>query len=244
MDLRERAAGDRRHPWELARADVIRDLLRAHVELAGVATLLDVGAGDSWLAETLLDELAPAAQIVCWDAHYTDADLAAAPAGITRRRDAPDGHFPVVTALDVLEHVEDDRGFLADAIVRHLSVGGTLLATVPAHPALFSDHDRLLGHYRRYRPAELVGLVGDQLDVIASGSFFVSLLAPRWVEVGLERLGRHRGSTGAGQWRGGPTLTRMLRASLYADAAAGRALARRGLHLPGLSTWVVARRRP
>jgi hypothetical protein len=222
MDLRERAAGDRRHPWELARADVIRDLLGAHVELAGVATLLDVGAGDSWLAETLLDELAPA----------------------TRRRDAPDGHFPVVTALDVLEHVEDDRGFLADAIVRHLSVGGTLLATVPAHPALFSDHDRLLGHYRRYRPAELVGLVGDQLDVIASGSFFVSLLAPRWVEVGLERLGRHRGSTGAGQWRGGPTLTRMLRASLHADAAAGRALARWGLHLPGLSTWVVARRRP
>lgn len=50
---------------------------------------------------------------------------------------------------DVLEHVEDDRAFLA-RWTGALSVGASILITVPADPSLWSRHDRAHGHYRRY----------------------------------------------------------------------------------------------
>lgn len=239
MDLRERTASAHRHPWELARADFLRRLLADHVQLATVTYLLDVGAGDSWFAETLVSDLAPGARVVCWDAHYSDADLDEAPPGVRRVRDAPAERFPVVTALDVLEHVEDDDAFLAQ-LAERLAPGAILLATVPAHPRLFSGHDRMLGHHRRYRPRALRELVREHLDVVAAGSFFTTLLGPRLLQVAIERTGRQRDETGVGQWSRGPTLTALIRRALGADAAAGYALARRGIAVPGLSTWVVA----
>lgn len=240
MDLRERTASDRRHPWELARADFLRRLLGDHVALGGVRSLLDVGAGDSFVAETLIGALAPNARVVCWDANYDDEDLAAAPPGVTRVREAPPETFEVMTALDVLEHIEDDAGFVAHQLGPRLAPGGTLLVTVPAHPGLYCEHDRMLGHHRRYRPAELRELIATTFDVVAAGSFFTTLLLPRLAQVGLERLGRQRPATGVGRWNGGPRVTELLRRALVADAAAGRALARRGVQLRGLSTWVVA----
>ena len=55
----------------------------------------------------------------------------------------------LVLLTDVLEHIEDDRGFLS-RIVSLLSPDAVLLITVPAERALWSEHDISLGHYRRY----------------------------------------------------------------------------------------------
>ncbi len=55
----------------------------------------------------------------------------------------------VVMLTDVLEHVEDDRGLLAD-IVEACSPGTQILITVPADMRLWSPHDVAFGHYRRY----------------------------------------------------------------------------------------------
>jgi SAM-dependent methyltransferase len=69
----------------------------------------------------------------------------------------PAGSLEYVTALDVLEHVPDDaavvRGFH-----RLLKPGGLAVVTVPASPALWSDWDVALHHFRRYRRAELRAL--------------------------------------------------------------------------------------
>jgi hypothetical protein len=243
MDLRERAESSRRHPWELARARYFRRRLAEHVDLATVGRVLDIGAGDSWFAEGLRAELDPATAIVCWDVNYDEDELADAPPGIMRTAVAPTGTFLVVTALDVLEHVGDEHGFLTGQILPALGPRAVVVISVPAHPRLYSDHDRFLGHHRRYRPAELRTLVGRYLDVVDQGSLFTSLLAPRLAEVALERLGRHRGDRGVGHWDGGPRLTGAVEATLDADAAAGRWLSQRGLEIPGLSTWVVARAR-
>ena len=45
-----------------------------------------------------------------------------------------------------------DEAFLADVIVPAMAPGAVALLSVPAHPRLFSDHDRMLEHARRYRP--------------------------------------------------------------------------------------------
>jgi SAM-dependent methyltransferase len=59
------------------------------------------------------------------------------------------GAMDLVTAFDVLEHIEED--YLAAAeITRVLRPGGTALIAVPADMALWSAHDEAVGHVRRY----------------------------------------------------------------------------------------------
>jgi SAM-dependent methyltransferase len=66
--------------------------------------------------------------------------------------------FPAVGLFDVVEHIDDDRGFL-EMIRNHLSPQGRVYMTVPAYPALWSHEDRDAGHYRRYRKAGLKELL-------------------------------------------------------------------------------------
>jgi len=60
----------------------------------------------------------------------------------------------VVLLADVLEHVEDDAGFLND-IIAAIRPGAIILIIVPAHKLLWSNHDVALGHKRRYHAAML-----------------------------------------------------------------------------------------
>ena len=68
----------------------------------------------------------------------------------------PDSSFELVTALDVIEHCQDDAAVLSEC-ARVLKPGGLLAVTVPAFPWLWSDNDTINGHRRRYRPVELAG---------------------------------------------------------------------------------------
>jgi 2-polyprenyl-3-methyl-5-hydroxy-6-metoxy-1,4-benzoquinol methylase len=250
MDLREQRADGteerdaRRHPWEVARARFFRGVIADHVDRAAVTRVLDVGAGDGWFAHELLPDLPEHAQVVCWDINYRSSDLAV-PAGerINRTARRPDGPFDLVLLLDVIEHVEDDDAFLADDVVPLLAAGARAVVSVPAYPSLYCEHDRMLEHHRRYRPADLRGLLARHLRIVASGSLFATLLPPRAVTVVMERAGRRHEAMGVGGWAGGAVLTAALTGVLYADAAISRRLARQrlvpGARLPGLSTWAV-----
>lgn len=70
------------------------------------------------------------------------------------------GSCDAILMLDVLEHLADDRSALSEAH-RALSADGFLLATVPAHPFLWSPHDEAFHHERRYRRPELSGKLLD-----------------------------------------------------------------------------------
>lgn len=69
----------------------------------------------------------------------------------------------MVLLLDVLEHVEDDKVFLSD-LITSMKAGASLLLTVPAHMSLWTDHDVLSGHQRRY-DAESLQLLWEELPV-------------------------------------------------------------------------------
>lgn len=72
--------------------------------------------------------------------------------------DLSDGSVSLVYSLNVLEHIEDDIALLRQ-IAQKVRPGGRLLIYVPAFPCLYSDMDKLVGHYRRYRREDLVGKV-------------------------------------------------------------------------------------
>jgi SAM-dependent methyltransferase len=65
-----------------------------------------------------------------------------------------DSSFDLVTALDMLEHIDDDLAGM-DELMRVMADDGTLLITVPAYGFLWSEHDEALHHRRRYAASEL-----------------------------------------------------------------------------------------
>lgn len=89
----------------------------------------------------------------------------------------PDNAFDLVSILDVLEHIEDDRGVIGEAL-RVLRPGGLLLITVPAYQWLWSQHDKALHHIRRYTKREVTSKVRHGGFEVLEQSYFVMLAVP------------------------------------------------------------------
>lgn len=113
--------------------------------------LLDLGCGTGFFlqrrqanCEALGIDLSPEALSYCHRRQIRSvarADAARLPFG--------DESFDIVTAFDLIEHLPDDRALVGE-IRRILKPGGYLMATVPAHPLLWTGHDVSLHHHRRY----------------------------------------------------------------------------------------------
>ena len=154
--LIELGPGIHGHPWWKARSKLTLSLLE-DLGVRPPARVLDAGCG--W--GTTLDALDRAGyraagmdvsrrMLERLDRPGRDlfvADLA---------RDIPPGvePFDAVLALDVIEHIDDDRGAVA-RLARLLRPGGVLILSVPALPDLFSEFDEVQGHRRRYLPETL-----------------------------------------------------------------------------------------
>jgi ubiquinone/menaquinone biosynthesis C-methylase UbiE len=66
----------------------------------------------------------------------------------------PEEAFDSILYIDVLEHIEDDRLELVRAS-QHVKPNGVICVLAPAHPMLYSEFDRAIGHFRRYTKATL-----------------------------------------------------------------------------------------
>jgi len=66
----------------------------------------------------------------------------------------PDDRFDFAVCLDVIEHIDDELGALRE-LRRIIRPGGMLLVTVPAYESLWSEHDVINHHKRRYTRASL-----------------------------------------------------------------------------------------
>lgn len=173
-----------RYWWFVARRHLITSLLETLYPREGRLHILDIGCGTG----KMLDELAPFGHVVGADfapealqfcvTRGVGADLARADA---RRLPFADASFDVVTAMDIVEHIDDDKAASCE-IFRVLKPGGRLLVTVPAFPSLWSEHDEALHHYRRYtvpRLKDLFQRVGLAVDKV---SYTVTTLFPAiWV---------------------------------------------------------------
>ena len=184
------------------------------------ARVLDVGAGDGWFSESLLADLPNAEQVVCWDINYNELELATDdPRVDPHRRSRPSPGFDLVLVLDVLEHIDDPAAVhRATNCARSPRRARRCSSPCPPIHGLFGDHDRALGHYRRYDRRAAARPARDWIDVVDHGPLFPSLVAPRAASVALERLRRvrrrrqrrHGDSHGVGEWHHGPATTRLV----------------------------------
>ncbi|MFX1323416.1 MAG: class I SAM-dependent methyltransferase [Promethearchaeota archaeon] len=68
-----------------------------------------------------------------------------------------DRTFDFVCALDVLEHIKNDKLAISE-ISRILKKGGITVITVPHRMKYYTNQDRIIGHYRRYEINQLISL--------------------------------------------------------------------------------------
>lgn len=257
-------AGDApRHPWETARAAFFVQLVARRLPQDRPSHVLDVGAGDGYLARRLQAALPAGSTVTCLDSGYSDEVLArlssgaaggAGAGGVVFTRARPERRFDAITLLDVLEHVIDDHGFLSTLAEQSLAPGGSVIISVPAYPELFTRHDIDLGHHRRYTLRTLAALLASaRLEAVESAGLFSSLMLARGAEKLLELARGVRSepapagladfvATDVGSWRGGAAVTRAIHTVLALDAALGERLGRAGVHVPGLSLWSICRR--
>ncbi|GGK08689.1 methyltransferase [Pilimelia anulata] len=170
-DIRQLAGIEDAHWWFRERRAILGRWLRG-LRRAGVApgAALDIGAAGGgntrvlrahgWRPLALEYSAAGAAVAAGRGLAVVRGDATALPAA--------SASLDLVTAFDVLEHIEDD--YLAAAEVRRvLRPGGTALVTVPCDMRLWSAHDEASHHVRRYdRPGlrrllTKAGLVVDEL---------------------------------------------------------------------------------
>jgi SAM-dependent methyltransferase len=83
--------------------------------------------------------------------------------------------FDLITALDMLEHIDDDLGALAE-LRRVAKKGGRLVITVPAYGFLWSEHDEALHHRRRYAASELRNKLTRAGFEVERVSYYITLL--------------------------------------------------------------------
>jgi 2-polyprenyl-3-methyl-5-hydroxy-6-metoxy-1,4-benzoquinol methylase len=148
----------RRHPWWRARARLTLALLD-RLGVRAPARVLDAGCGwgvtlaalerrgysgvgmdISRRALEMLEHERPGRALI-------EADLS---------RSLPEGLEPydAVLALDVIEHLDDDRAAI-ERLGWLTRPGGVVIVSVPALPEMFSEFDRIQGHRRRYLPETL-----------------------------------------------------------------------------------------
>jgi SAM-dependent methyltransferase len=162
--------------WFVARRKLVRDLIR-ECNSPKDAALLDVGCGTG-LNCLMMSEFGS----------VRGTDLSEKAIEFSQQRgigdltqcDAEDlkfsgNTFDVVTALDVLEHVNDDLVALSE-MFRVLKPGGWLIITVPAYGFLWSEHDEALHHRRRYVAHELRNKVLNAGFTVERSTYFLTSL--------------------------------------------------------------------
>lgn len=102
--------------------------------------------------------------------------------------------FDLIAMWDVLEHVEADEASL-HAVYERLTPGGALVLTVPAYMFLWSNHDVINHHVRRYTKRVLVQKIKQAGFVITHATYFNTLLFPLVTAIRLlNRAIRRKGS--------------------------------------------------
>ena len=92
------------------------------------------------------------------------------------------GTYDLVFALNVVEHIRDDRLALSN-MRRLLKPGGVMFVLVPAYPFLFNNFDRALEHYRRYTRKSLAAVHPTGIAVIHN-QYYNLMGMPGWFIVG------------------------------------------------------------
>jgi SAM-dependent methyltransferase len=169
------------HWWFASRTRALQTIMDRFLPKTAGFRLLDVGCG----AGNMIHHLSRYGQVKGVEidprpvkmAHQRGYDVDQFDA--TQPMPFDDNSFDAVTALDVIEHNQDDLAILADSY-RVLKPGGHMIITVPALMWLWSHNDDINAHIRRYSAGELkekLAQSGFRIRRVTYNNFFIFPMA-------------------------------------------------------------------
>lgn len=174
------AEHDSTHWWYVARRDILADYIARYVQPPKDARILEIGCGTGHNLPMLgafgtVDaiEIDEAARTVA--SARLGRQVGSAP--LPELTGVAEGQYDLIAVLDVVEHVEDDVAALA-GMAKRLKPGGKILITVPAHQWMWSAHDVVNHHKRRYSKASLTAALAKAGLKWRKLRWFNSLLFP------------------------------------------------------------------
>ncbi len=174
------AAHDSTHWWYRARRDILADYLGRNAALPADARILEIGCGTGHNLPMLggfgtVDaiEIDPAARAIA--AERLGRPVGEAP--LPGLEGVAPASYDLIAVLDVVEHIADDVAALRGMASR-LKPDGRILVTVPAHQWMWSAHDVVNHHHRRYSKATLAKAIADAGLRHNGLRYFNSLLFP------------------------------------------------------------------
>jgi 2-polyprenyl-3-methyl-5-hydroxy-6-metoxy-1,4-benzoquinol methylase len=181
----------RGHWWWQSREAMLLDVIRS-LGLPPAAKILDVGCGNGLFFDKLgqfgdVCGIEVDRSLIPADSPYRDRIFGEL-LGHDRYRNL---RFDLITALDVVEHIEDDRKAIGDMLTM-LRPGGKLIVTVPASMMLWDAHDEINRHWRRYSRKTLRALLAGQGRILRLQYLFHVLFPPKLAVKLLNKCRRRR----------------------------------------------------
>jgi len=171
---------DHRHWWYRARRRILAELIRREARPPANAQILEIGCGTGHNLAMLsgfghIDGLELDDEARALSEKRLGRKVMSSP--LPELAEVSNRHYDLIGAFDVIEHIENDRAALA-SIATKLKPGGKFVMAVPAHQWMWSAHDVVNHHKRRYSKRSLKALIeGSPLQLDKIG-YFNSLLFP------------------------------------------------------------------
>ncbi len=152
---------DQRHWWYRARRQVLAELIRRVVDPPKDAHILEIGCGTGHNLAMLgdfgrVDALELDDEARAHAEKRLGRSVMSTP--LPQLAGVPERHYDLIGAFDVIEHIDDDQAAL-ESIANGLKPSGKFVMTVPAHQWMWSAHDVVNHHRRRYSKRRLKSLI-------------------------------------------------------------------------------------
>jgi SAM-dependent methyltransferase len=171
---------DERHWWYRARREVLAELIRREARPPADAKILEIGCGTGHNLAMLarfghVDGLELDDEARAISEKRLGRDVMRAP--LPELAGVPEHYYDLIGAFDVIEHIADDAAAIA-SIAKRLKPGGKFVMAVPAHQWMWSAHDVVNHHQRRYSKAGLKRMIAQSPMRLVKIGYFNSLLFP------------------------------------------------------------------
>ncbi len=176
--------------WFVARNRIVKTLFKKYIKPKDNSYVLDFGIGTGGFASLLNPEY----NVIGLDMSKTALEYSEKRGidnlfhGLLEDFPKDEHNIHAITALDVIEHIEDDKDITAQ-LFNTLQKDGYLVATVPAYQWMWSKHDEIHMHYRRYNKNNFNEILKNAgFEIVFSSYFNTLLFLPAYLKRMFDRI--------------------------------------------------------